>query len=104
MSFENITFIYRAFQIWAWPLLDKRSTSKTLTDSIYKLVKSCVGQVVLLNNPIVFRSHLIFDSAQTNQSTKLRLREPVKIIDNPRKLDPQIYIFPNITTFSYIVH
>ena len=32
------TFIYRAFQVWAWPLLDKRSTSKEyvlgLTDSI----------------------------------------------------------------------
>ena len=38
MSFENITFIYRAFQVWAWALLDKRSTSKEyilgLTDSI----------------------------------------------------------------------
>ena len=28
VSFENIKFIYRAFQVWAWPLLDKRSTSK----------------------------------------------------------------------------
>ena len=28
MWFENITFIYKAFQVWAWPLLDKRSTSK----------------------------------------------------------------------------
>ena len=26
MSFKNITFIYRAFQVWVWPLLDKRST------------------------------------------------------------------------------
>ena len=68
MSFENITFIYRAFQVWAWPLLDKRSASKEyilrLTDSIYKLVTWCVGHVVLVNNPILFRSHLIFDSAR----------------------------------------
>ena len=68
MSFENITFIYRTFQVWAWPLLDKRSTSEEyvygLTDSIYKLVTWCVGHVVLVNNPILFRSHLIFDSAR----------------------------------------
>ena len=68
MSFENITFIYRAFRVWAWPLPDKRRTSKKyelgLTDSIYKLVTWCDGHVVLVNNPIVFRSHLIFDSAR----------------------------------------
>ena len=29
MSFENITFIYRAFQVWAWPFLDKLTTSKS---------------------------------------------------------------------------
>ena len=68
MSFENITFIYRTFQVWAWPLLDKRSTSEEyvlgLTDSIYKLVTWCVGHVVLVNNPILFWSHLIFESAR----------------------------------------
>ena len=40
MSFENITFMYRAFQVWTWALCDKRSTNKKyvlgLTDSIYK--------------------------------------------------------------------
>ena len=68
MSFENITFIYRTFQVWAWPLLDKRSTSEEfvlgLTDSNYKFVTWCVGHVVLVNNPILFRSYLIFDSAR----------------------------------------
>ena len=53
MSFE--IFIYRVFQVWAWPLLDKLSTSKKyalgLTDSVYKLVIWCVGHVVLVNNP-----------------------------------------------------
>ena len=57
-----------AFQVWAWPLLDKRSTNKKyvlgVTDSIYKLVTWYVGHVVLVINLIVFRSHLIFDSAR----------------------------------------
>ena len=67
MSCENITFLYSAFQFWAWPLLDKRSTSKKyvfgLTDSIYKLVTWCIGHVVLVNNPIVLTSHIIYDSS-----------------------------------------
>ena len=68
MSFKNITFIYRAIQVWTKPLHDKRSTSKKyvlrFTDFIYKLVTWCVGYAVLVNNPIVFRSYLIFDSAR----------------------------------------
>ena len=28
MSFEYVTYKYMAFRVWAWPLLDKRSTSK----------------------------------------------------------------------------
>ena len=70
VSFENITFIYRTFQVWAWTLLDKRSTGEEyvlrLTDSIYKLVTWCVGHVVL----IVSRSHLIFDRARALSSWK----------------------------------
>ena len=62
MSFENIMFIYRDFQVWAWPLLNKRSTSKKyllgLIDSMYELVTWCVGHVVLINNPRVFFSML----------------------------------------------
>ena len=41
MSFENITFIYRALQVWAWPWLDKRSMSKKyvlgLTDNVTRM-------------------------------------------------------------------
>ena len=58
---ETITFIFRAFQVWAWPLLDKRSTRRKyllgLADSIYKLVTWHFGIVVLV-------TYLIFDSTR----------------------------------------
>ena len=77
MSFENITFIYRAFRVWAWPLLHKRSTSSKyvlgLTDSIYKLFTWCDDHVVLVNNPIVFRSHLIFKKCKGIIKLKLKI-------------------------------
>ena len=30
MSFENITFTYRAFQVWAWPLLENIARVKSM--------------------------------------------------------------------------
>ena len=63
MSFDNITYVYRAFQVWVWSILDKLSTSKEnlsgLINSMYKLVTWCVGHVLLVNNPRAFSSHWI---------------------------------------------